>query len=57
MLLRPPPRQRHTRGGDLIEAHPGDVIQTPPGEEHWHGAGPDRFMIHLGPRFRTGTRP
>jgi quercetin dioxygenase-like cupin family protein len=21
-------------GGDLIEAHPGDIIYTPPGEEH-----------------------
>jgi quercetin dioxygenase-like cupin family protein len=36
-----------SRGGDLIEAHPGDIIYTPPGEEHWHGASPDRFMIHL----------
>jgi quercetin dioxygenase-like cupin family protein len=36
-----------SRGGDLIEAHPGDIIYTPPGEEHWHGAAPDRFMIHL----------
>lgn len=31
----------------VIEAHPGDVIWTPPGEEHWHGAAPDRFMSHL----------
>jgi quercetin dioxygenase-like cupin family protein len=36
-----------SRGGDLIEAHPGDIVYTPPGEEHWHGAAPDRFMIHL----------
>jgi quercetin dioxygenase-like cupin family protein len=36
-----------SRGGELIEAHPGDIIYTPPGEEHWHGAAPDRFMIHL----------
>jgi quercetin dioxygenase-like cupin family protein len=35
------------RDGDLIEALPGDVIWTPPGEEHWHGAAPDSFMIHL----------
>lgn len=34
-------------GGDIIEAHPGDVMHTPPGEEHWHGAAPDQFMIHL----------
>ena len=36
-----------SRGGDLVEAHPGDVIYTPPGEEHWHGAAPGRFIIHL----------
>ena len=36
-----------SRGGVIIEAHPGDVIYTPPGEEHWHGAAPDHFMIHL----------
>ncbi|MFI7229499.1 cupin domain-containing protein [Nonomuraea angiospora] len=36
-----------SRGGDIIEAHPGDIVHTPPGEEHWHGAAPDRFMIHL----------
>ena len=27
--------------------HPGDTIYTPPGEWHWHGAAPDRFMTHL----------
>jgi quercetin dioxygenase-like cupin family protein len=36
-----------SRGGELIEAHPGDVVYTPPGEQHWHGAAPDRFMSHL----------
>ncbi|MDF9811732.1 cupin domain-containing protein [Streptomyces sp. SPB162] len=36
-----------SRGGDIMEAHPGDVIHTPPGEEHWHGASPDQFMVHL----------
>jgi quercetin dioxygenase-like cupin family protein len=36
-----------SRGGDILEAHPGDVIHTPPGEEHWHGAAPDQFMVHL----------
>ena len=25
----------------------GDVIVTPPGEWHWHGAAPDHFMAHL----------
>jgi quercetin dioxygenase-like cupin family protein len=31
----------------IIEAHPGDVVWTAPGEWHWHGAASDRFMIHL----------
>ncbi len=35
------------RGGEIVEAHPGDVISTPPGEQHWHGATPDQFMTHL----------
>jgi quercetin dioxygenase-like cupin family protein len=36
-----------TRDGQIIEATPGQTIYTPPGEEHWHGATPDDFMIHL----------
>ncbi|MFI6699055.1 cupin domain-containing protein [Streptomyces sp. NPDC050509] len=36
-----------SRGGDIIEAHPSDVIHTPPGGQHWHGAAPDQFMTHL----------
>ena len=36
-----------SRGGEILEAHPGDIIWTPPGEEHWHGAAPGRFMSHL----------
>ena len=35
-----------SRGGDVQVIRPGDVIWTPPGEEHWHGAAPDRFMVH-----------
>ncbi|GHF05246.1 cupin [Streptomyces spiralis] len=36
-----------SRGGKILEGHPGDVIWTPPGEEHWHGAAPDHFMTHI----------
>lgn len=36
-----------SRGGEIVEAHPGQTIVTPPGEEHWHGAAPDHFMEHL----------
>jgi quercetin dioxygenase-like cupin family protein len=35
------------RGAPAIEIHPGDTIHTPPGEWHWHGATPDRFMTHI----------
>jgi len=36
-----------TRAGarDVIRA--GDTVWIPPGEEHWHGAAPDRMMCHL----------
>ena len=35
------------RGGDVLEVRAGDTVHTPPGEWHWHGAAPDRFMTHL----------
>ena len=36
------------RRGGLIEViRPGDRVFFEPGEEHWHGAAPDRFMTHL----------
>jgi quercetin dioxygenase-like cupin family protein len=34
------------RGGPVTVISPGDVIYTPPGEWHWHGAAPDNFMTH-----------
>jgi quercetin dioxygenase-like cupin family protein len=34
------------RGGEVTEIRPGDVVYIEPGEEHWHGAAPDRFMAH-----------
>jgi len=35
------------RGGPIELIHPGDRVFFEPGEEHWHGAAPDRFMTHL----------
>jgi len=35
------------RGGPMEEIRPGDRVFFEPGEEHWHGAAPDRFMLHL----------
>lgn len=36
-----------TRDGSVIVARAGQVVYTPPDEEHWHGAAPDSFMVHL----------
>lgn len=35
------------RGGEGTEIRPGDVVLIEPGEEHWHGAAPDRFIAHV----------
>jgi quercetin dioxygenase-like cupin family protein len=35
------------RGGPVEEIRSGDRVFFAPGEEHWHGAAPDRFMTHL----------
>ena len=35
------------RRGPVEEIRPGDRVFFEPGEEHWHGAAPDRFMTHL----------
>jgi quercetin dioxygenase-like cupin family protein len=35
------------RGGRVEEIRPGDIVYTPAGQWHWHGAAPDRFMTHL----------
>ncbi|MGV3524316.1 MAG: (R)-mandelonitrile lyase [Candidatus Sericytochromatia bacterium] len=44
-----------TEGAGLIQEYgkpirnikPGDVIWTPPGVQHWHGAKPDSAMTHI----------
>jgi quercetin dioxygenase-like cupin family protein len=36
-----------TRHGRVIVAWPGQVVYTPSGEEHWHGATPENFMAHI----------
>ena len=35
------------RGGQRLEIRPGDVIWTPPGVVHWHGATTTNAMSHL----------
>lgn len=34
-------------GGKVQEIRPGDVIWTPPGVKHWHGAGPTTAITHI----------
>jgi quercetin dioxygenase-like cupin family protein len=34
-------------GGSIEEIRPGDRVYFEPGENHWHGAAPTRFMTHL----------
>ena len=36
-----------SRGGPLETIRAGDRVWIPPGEEHWHGAGPDTLMRHV----------
>jgi len=35
------------RGGPVELIQPGDRVVIEPDEEHWHGAVPNRFMVHL----------
>jgi quercetin dioxygenase-like cupin family protein len=34
-------------GGPIELIRPGDRVFFEPGENHWHGAAPDRFMTHI----------
>ena len=35
------------RGGPVELIRPGDRVFFEPGEPHWHGAAPNRFMTHI----------
>jgi quercetin dioxygenase-like cupin family protein len=35
------------RGGPVEAIRPGDRVFFEPGEDHWHGAAPNRFMTHI----------
>ena len=35
------------RGGPLEVSRPGDRVLFEADEEHWHGAAPNRLMVHL----------
>jgi quercetin dioxygenase-like cupin family protein len=35
------------KGGPIREIKAGDTVWIPPGEKHWHGAGPNTGMVHI----------
>ena len=35
------------RDGETVAISSGDIVVTPPGEVHWHGARPNSPMMHL----------
>jgi quercetin dioxygenase-like cupin family protein len=35
------------KGGPIHAIKAGDSVRIEAGEEHWHGAAPDRFMTHI----------
>ncbi len=39
----------------VVEIGTGDVVYFSPGEKHWHGAGPDTFMVHVAINPATET--
>jgi len=34
-------------GDPVAEIEEGDIVYFAPDERHWHGAGPDTFMVHI----------
>ena len=40
-----------TRDGEVAAVRPGDLVEAPPGEEHWHGAAEDAPMTHVALSF------
>jgi 4-carboxymuconolactone decarboxylase len=38
---------REGSSAQSFEIGPGDIVHIAPNEEHWHGAAPDNFLIHI----------
>ena len=36
-----------TDGGDTVRVSAGDVVYSPAGEKHWHGATETSYLMHL----------
>jgi quercetin dioxygenase-like cupin family protein len=45
------------RGGQRQSIKPGDVIWTPPGVEHWHGATDGSAMTHIAIQDSVDDKP
>ncbi len=45
-----------SRGGPIEEIRPGDMVWTPAGEEHWHGASPTTGMTHIAIQEQLGGK-
>jgi quercetin dioxygenase-like cupin family protein len=43
-------------GGKVEEIRPGDVIWTPPGVKHWHGADPTTSLTHIAIQDTVGGK-
>lgn len=43
------------RGGALRILHKGDVVRIAPGVEHWHGAAPQSWFVHISLETNAGA--
>ncbi|MDQ2819916.1 MAG: cupin domain-containing protein [Pseudomonadota bacterium] len=43
-------------GGKVQEIRAGDVVWTPPGMKHWHGAAPTTGITHIALQDKVGGR-
>jgi quercetin dioxygenase-like cupin family protein len=43
-------------GGPVQEIRPGDVVWTPPGVKHWHGAAPSTSVTHIAIQDAVGGK-
>jgi quercetin dioxygenase-like cupin family protein len=42
-------------GGPVEVIRPGDRVYFDPGENHWHGAAPERLMTHIAMQLADDT--
>jgi quercetin dioxygenase-like cupin family protein len=33
--------------GEVAELAAGDIVYAPAGDSHWHGAGPNSYLMHI----------